>query len=215
MKIINKKHLKIDLMISKKLVTYEEAVSFMEKQVTYIAKGKRNEVVWFLEHPSVYTTGRGFESKSKNIDNIPIYNTGRGGKVTWHGPGQKIIYFMINIKERENDIRKFVSNIEKYIIHCLNELDITAYKKMNLIGIWTKDKKGNDAKIASLGLRVSRGVIYHGLSINIDCDLSYFKKIDPCGIKNSYVTSIASIKENIIKTQVDNILQKNIFRIFN
>ncbi len=215
MKIINKKHLKIDLFISKDLVTYEEAISFMEKQVSYIAKGKRNEVVWFLEHPSVYTTGRAFQSKTKNINNIPIYNTGRGGKITWHGPGQKIIYFMINIKQRDKDIRKFVSSLEKYIIYCLGELGIIAYKKNNLIGIWTKDKKGNDAKIASLGLRVSRGIIYHGLSINIDCDLSYFKKIDPCGIKNSYVTSIASIKESIKKIQVDEILQQNIFRIFN
>ena len=197
MKIINKKHLKIDLFISKGLVTYEEAINFMEKQVSYIAKGKRNELVWFLEHPSVYTTGRAFHSKTKNIDNVPIYNTGRGGKITWHGPGQKIIYFMINIKQREKDIRKFVSSLEKYIIYCLSELGIIAYKKNNLIGIWTKDKQGNDAKIASLGLRVSRGIIYHGLSINIDCDLSYFKKIDPCGIKNSYVTSVASLKESI------------------
>ncbi len=215
MKIINKKHLKIDLFISKDLVTYEEAISFMEKQVSYIAKGKRNEAVWFLEHPSVYTTGRAFESKTKSIDNIPIYNTGRGGKITWHGPGQKIVYFMINIKQRKNDIRKFVSNIEKYIIYCLSEIGIIAYKKKNLIGIWTKNKQGNDAKIASLGLRVSRGIIYHGLSINIDCDLSYFEKIDPCGIKNSYVTSIASIKKNIQKIQIDEILQKNVFRIFN
>ena len=215
MKIINKKNLEIDLIISKKLVTYEEAISFMEKQVSYIAKGKRNEAVWFLEHPSVYTTGRAFESKTKSIDNIPIYNTGRGGKITWHGPGQKIVYFMINIKQRKNDIRKFVSNIEKYIIYCLSEIGIIAYKKKNLIGIWTKNKQGNDAKIASLGLRVSRGIIYHGLSINIDCDLSYFEKIDPCGIKNSYVTSIASIKKNIQKIQIDEILQKNVFRIFN
>ena len=176
---------------------------------------KLKELIWFLEHPSVYTTGRAFESKVGNIDNIPIYNTGRGGKITWHGPGQKIIYFMINIKQRKKDIRKFVSNLEKYIIYCLSELGIIAYKKNNLIGIWTKDKKGNDAKIASLGLRVSRGIIYHGLSINIDCDLSYFKKIDPCGIKNSYVTSVASLKESIKKIQVDEILQQNIFRIFN
>ena len=215
MKIINKKHLKIEFLISKSMVNYEEAINFMEQRVNYIAKGKKNEAVWFLEHPSVYTTGRSFESKTDNIDNIPIYNTGRGGKVTWHGPGQKIIYFMINIKDRKSDIRRFVQNIERYIIHCLRELDIVSYKKKGLIGIWTKDKKGNDAKIASLGLRVSRGIIYHGLSINIDCDLSNFKKIDPCGLKNSYVTSIASIKKNIVKKQIDEILQKNIFRIFN
>ena len=215
MKIINKKHLQIDFLVSKNLVPYDYAINFMEHRVNYIAKGIEKEAIWFLEHPSIYTTGRSFESKADNIDNIPIYNTGRGGKITWHGPGQRIIYFMINIKKRNNNIRQFVFNLENYIINCLEELDIIAYKKKNLIGIWTKDTNGNDAKIASLGLRVSKGVIYHGLSINISCSLSYFKKIDPCGIKNSYVTSIFAIKKNIIIKKVDEVLEKNIVNIFN
>ncbi len=215
MKIINKKHLQIDFLVSKNLVSYDYAINFMENRVNYIAKGIENEVIWFLEHPSLYTTGRSFESKANNIDNIPIYNTGRGGKITWHGPGQRIIYFMIDIKKRNNNIRKFVFDLENYIINCLKELDIIAYKKENLIGIWTKDTRGNDAKIASLGLRVSKGIIYHGLSININCNLSYFRKIDPCGIKNSHVTSIFEIKKNIIKREVDEVLERNILNIFN
>lgn len=215
MKIINKKHSQIDFLVSKSLVTYDDAINFMENRVNNISKGIENEAIWFLEHPSIYTTGRSFEIKTDNIDNIPIYNTGRGGKVTWHGPGQRIIYFMINIKKRNNNIRKFVFDLESYIINCLKELDIIAYKKKDLIGIWTKDTNGNDAKIASLGLRVSKGIIYHGLSININCNLSFFSKIDPCGIKDSYVTSIFAIKKNIIKRKFDKILEKNIFNIFN
>ena len=214
MKIINKKHLQIDFLMSKNLVAYDYAINFMEERVNYIVQGKKNEAIWFLEHPSVYTTGRAFVTKTNNIDNIPIYNTGRGGKITWHGPGQRIVYLMINIKKRNNDIRKFVFNLESYIINCLKELDIIAFKKKGLIGIWTKNENGNDAKIASLGLRVSKGIIYHGLSINVDCDLSNFKKIDPCGIKNSFVTSIGAIKGNIQKNKVDDILEKNIFNIF-
>ena len=215
MKIINKKNLDIDLLVSKGLVPYNQAITFMEDRVQHILKKKKNEAIWFLEHPAVYTTGRAFESKIGKLANIPIYNTGRGGKITWHGPGQRVIYLMINIKERKIDIRKFVFNLERYIIICLKKLDIESYRKKDLVGIWTKDKKGNEAKIASLGLRVSRGIIFHGLSININCELSYFKKIDPCGIKNSHVTTISSLKKNILKKNVDEILTKNIQEIFN
>ena len=214
MKIINKKHLSIDFLTTNHQVDYNKAVQFMEERVNSITRGQANEAIWFLEHPPLYTTGRSNETEMKHIQNIPIYNTRRGGKITWHGPGQRIIYFMINIRKRKYDLRKFVFNLESYLIKSLLELKIKAYKRKNIIGIWTKDKRKNDAKIASLGLRVSKGVIYHGISINIDCDLSYFKKIDVCGIKNSYVTSISSLKENLVKSEVDKILQKNISDIF-
>ena len=167
-----------------------------------------------LEHPSLYTAGRSYKIKYDYIENTPLYNTGRGGKITWHGPGQRIIYFMIDIKKRKYDIRKFVSNIENYIIISLKELEIKAFKKKDLIGIWTKDKEKNDAKIASLGLRVSKGIIYHGVSLNIDCDLSYFKKIDVCGIRNSNITSIFSLNNKIFKDNVDEVLERNISVIF-
>ena len=214
MKIINKKHLSIDFLTTNHQVDYNKAVQFMEERVNSITRGQANEAIWFLEHPPLYTTGRSNETEMKHIQNIPIYNTRRGGKITWHGPGQRIIYFMINIRKRKYDLRKFVFNLESYLIKSLLELKIKAYKRKNIIGIWTKDKSKNDAKIASLGLRVSKGVIYHGISINIDCDLSYFKKIDVCGMKNSNVTSISSLKKNLVKSEVDIILQKNISDIF-
>jgi len=213
MKIINKNHLSLDFLISEHLVDYDKAMAFMEKRVSLIKKEKALEAIWFLEHPSIYTAGRSHGIKEGYIENVPILNTSRGGKVTWHGPGQRVIYLMIDIKKRKYDLRYFVSNLEQYIIKCLQELKIKAYKKDNLIGIWTKDKSLNDAKIASLGLRVSKGIIYHGISININCDLSFFKKIDVCGIRNSNVTSIYSINKNISYKEVDRILQKNINEI--
>ena len=116
---------------------------------------------------------------------------------------------MIDIKKRKLDIRSFVSKLENYIMNGLLELKIQTFKKEKLIGIWTKDLNHNDAKIASLGLRVSRGIIYHGISININCDLSLFKKIDVCGLKNSHVTSIFSLQSDILISNVDKILEKN------
>ena len=214
MKIINKKKLSLEFLVSNYLVDYSEAIKFMEERVNLIKKGQEKEAIWFLEHPSLYTAGRSYKIKYDYIENTPLYNTGRGGKITWHGPGQRIIYFMINIKKRKYDIRKFVSNIENYIIISLKELEIKAFKKKDLIGIWTKDKEKNDAKIASLGLRVSKGIIYHGVSLNIDCDLSYFKKIDVCGIRNSNITSIFSLKNKIFKDNVDEVLERNISVIF-
>ena len=214
MKIINKKKLSLEFLVSNYLVDYSEAIKFMEERVNLIKKGQEKEAIWFLEHPSLYTAGRSYKIKYDYIENTPLYNTGRGGKITWHGPGQRIIYFMIDIKKRKYDIRKFVSNIENYIITSLKELEIKAFKKKDLIGIWTKDKEKNDAKIASLGLRVSRGIIYHGVSLNIDCDLSYFKKIDVCGIRNSNITSIFSLKNKIFKDNVDEVLERNISVIF-
>ncbi|MEC6997353.1 MAG: lipoyl(octanoyl) transferase LipB [Pseudomonadota bacterium] len=214
MKIINKKKLSLEFLVSNYLVDYSEAIQFMEERVNLIKKGQEKEAIWFLEHPSLYTAGRSYKIKYDYIENTPLYYTGRGGKITWHGPGQRIIYFMIDIKKRKYDIRKFVSNIENYIIISLKELEIKAFKKKDLIGIWTKDKEKNDAKIASLGLRVSKGIIYHGVSLNIDCDLSYFKKIDVCGIRNSNITSIFSLKNKIFKDNVDEVLERNISVIF-
>ena len=214
MKIINKKDLSLDFIKSERLVNYNDAISFMEDRVEKILKKKENEAIWFLEHPSLFTAGRSFASKKSHLQNIPIFNSGRGGKMTWHGPGQRIIYFMIDIKKRNLDIRTFVSKLEIYIMDSLLELKIQTFKKEKLIGIWTKDLNHNDAKIASLGLRVSRGIIYHGISININCDLSLFKKIDVCGLKNSHVTSVYSLQSDTSISNVDKILKKNISRIF-
>ncbi len=206
---------KIDILISKDLVNYEQAIEFMKKKVTLVIKDNANELFWFLEHPSIYTCGRSSPVNQKFIKNVPVYNSQRGGKITWHGPGQRIIYFIINMKKRNIDIRSFVFNAEKFIIESLKELNINCYRRENLIGIWTKNKKKEHAKIASLGLRVTRGIIYHGVSINVNCELNNFYNIIPCGILNSKVTSVSEMIGKINNYKIDNIFRKNLKIILN
>ena len=205
----------IEILESKKIIDYKFAINYMEEKLLGVKNNTAKELIWFLEHPSIYTSGRGNRINQRYINKIPIYNSGRGGKITWHGPGQRIIYFIIDLKKRRLDIRRFVSNIEKFIIDSLLELDIKAYKKKNIIGIWTLDKEKKEAKIGSLGLRVSKGIIYHGLSLNVSCDLSNFYKIDPCGIKDSRVTSVKNLKNLINKNEVDKVLRRKLKVLFN
>ena len=205
----------IEIIESKNIIEYNYAINFMENKVSQVKDNSCREIIWFLEHPSIYTSGRGNPVNKSYINNIPIYNSGRGGKITWHGPGQRIIYFIIDLKKRGLEIRRFVSNIEKFIIESLLELDIKAYKKNNIVGIWTLDKEKKEAKIASLGLRVSKGIIYHGLSLNVSCDLSNFYKIDPCGIKDSRVTSVKNLKNLINRNEVDEVLKRKLKLLFN
>ena len=205
----------IEILESKKIIDYKFAISYMEEKLMEVKNNTAKELIWFLEHPSIYTSGRGSPISQSYINKIPIYNSSRGGKITWHGPGQRIIYFIIDLKKRRLDIRRFVSNIEKFIIESLLELDIIAYKKNDIVGIWTLDKEKKEAKIGSLGLRVSKGIIYHGLSLNVSCDLSNFYKIDPCGIKNSRVTSVKNLKNLINKNEVDKVLKRKLKVLFN
>ena len=204
----------IEIIESKNIIEYNYAINFMENKVSQVKDNSCREIIWFLEHPSIYTSGRGNPVNKSYINNIPIYNSGRGGKITWHGPGQRIIYFIIDLKKRELDIRRFVSNIEKFVIESLSELDIKAYKKNNIVGIWTLDREKKEAKIGSLGLRVRKGIIYHGLSLNVSCDLSNFYKIDPCGMKDSRVTSVKNLKNLVNKNEVDEVLKRKLKILF-
>ena len=200
----------IEIIESNKLVEYQFALDFMEERINLIKKNKSVELIWFLEHPSIYTTGSGHYINESSINKIPVYNTNRGGKLTWHGPGQRIIYFAIDIRKRNIDIRKFVNDIEKFIILSLENINIQAFTRKNLIGIWTLNKDKKNAKIGSLGLRVSKGIIYHGVSLNISCDLKNFYNIDPCGISNAYVTSVKEIIGPVKLGNIDVILKKNL-----
>ena len=204
----------IEIIESKNIIEYNYAINFMENKVSQVKDNSCREIIWFLEHPSIYTSGRGNPVNQNYINKIPIYNSGRGGKITWHGPGQRIIYFIIDLKKRELDIRRFVSNIEKFVIESLSELDIKAYKKNNIVGIWTLDREKKEAKIGSLGLRVRKGIIYHGLSLNVSCDLSNFYKIDPCGMKDSRVTSVKNLKNLVNKNEVDEVLKRKLKILF-
>ena len=213
MKIKNKICKGVDVFINKNLIAYQESLDIMEKRVLDLYNDRARELIWLLEHTSVYTSGRGHKEKRAYINDVPVINCNRGGKITWHGPGQKVIYLVLNLRKRKLDIRKFVHALEEFIIQSLSEMNIFSYRKKNLIGIWTKDTVGQDAQIASLGLRVSKGIIYHGLSINFSCNLENFYKINPCGISNGKVTSIKSLNNQINIEKCDSILEKNISNI--
>ena len=197
----------IKIKISRKPVEYSKAINYLEKRVKSIQKQKDDELLWICSHPDTYTAG--VSSKNDEIldKNINIIKTNRGGKITWHGPGQKIFYFVINLSKRDRDIRKFVNIIEKTIIDTLKEYKINAFSDRKNIGIWIK-KKNKILKIAAIGIKVKKWIAYHGFSVNIDNDLQQYEKIIPCGVKNKGVTNLMEIKKQNFKN-FDNIIIRN------
>ena len=181
----------IEIKISKKRISYKKAMLFLNKRVDEVKNGKKRELLWILEHPTTYTAGVSFNQKEILDKKIEIVQSNRGGKITLHNPGQKIIYFVINLNNRKKDIRKFISVIENSIIQFLKIYKINAKKDKKNIGIWVNSKK-----IAAIGIRVSRWVAYHGCSINISNNLNQYLKIIPCGLDNRKVTSIFKEKKN-------------------
>jgi len=198
----------IEIKISKKPIPYVKAMFFLNKRVEEVKKGENKELVWILEHPKTYTAGVSYK-KSEIIDKkIKIIETNRGGKITLHNKGQKIVYFVINLNFRKKDIRKLISKIEISIIEFLKILKIDAKKDKKNIGIWVKGRK-----IAAIGLRVSRWVAFHGFSINISNNLKEYLKIVPCGLDNKKITSVYSERKIIPKNfenKLVNIFIKNI-----
>ena len=189
----------IEVKISKKRIPYKMAMLYLNKRVEEVKKGKNRELLWLLEHPTTYTAGVSFNKKEILDEKIKIIKSNRGGKITLHNPGQKIIYIVINLNDRKKDIRKLIDVIENSIIKFLKIYKIQAQNDKKNIGIWVKDKK-----IAAIGIRVSRWIAYHGCSINISNNLNQYAKIIPCGLDNKKVTSI--LKE--IRTKPKNFEKK-------
>jgi lipoyl(octanoyl) transferase len=185
--------MKIEIKKSKKPVEYNKAINFLERKLSNMKEKKKPDLIWVLEHPEVYTAGTSF-SKNEILDNsINLVKTNRGGKITYHGPGQSIFYFVIDLNKKKKDIRKFINIIENTIIETLKEYKINSFADKNNVGIWVNDKN-KVKKIAAIGIRVSKWIAFHGFSININNDLSKYKKIIPCGIKDKGVTNLKSIK---------------------
>jgi len=201
----------IEIKITKKPISYEKAMIFLNKRVNEVKNGDNKELIWILEHPKTYTAGVSFRQNEIIDKSIKIIKTNRGGKITLHNPGQKIIYFVLNLNKRKKDIRKFINTIETTIIEFLKILKINAKKDKKKIGIWVKGKK-----IAAIGLRVSRWVAFHGFSINISNNLNEYLKIVPCGLDNKKVTSVFFEKKIVPKNfekKLVNIFIKNINKI--
>jgi len=188
----------IDIKRSVKPVKYIEAIEFLEKKVDEVSKGKSNDLIWVLEHPSVFTAGRRYNDNEILDKKIKLIKTLRGGKITWHGPGQLICYFVIDLKKRNNDIRKFINLIEKTIIETLKTYKIFSFSDRKNVGIWVKDKN-KIKKIGAIGVRVKKWIAYHGFSLNINNNLNQYRKIIPCGIKNRGVINLKLIKNQNYK----------------
>ena len=183
----------IEIKKSQKPVKYEDALRFMEKRLIEINQNKSNNLIWILEHEDLYTAGTSYKENEIIDKSIKVLKTNRGGKITYHGPGQLICYFVIDLKKGKKDIRKFISNIEETIIKTLNHYEIETFTDKDNIGIWYNDNS-NIKKIAAIGVRVSKWIAYHGFSINISNDLKKYDAIVPCGITDKGVTNLINIK---------------------
>ena len=184
----------IEIKKSEKPVIYEDAKKLMEERLLNVDLNKSNELIWTLEHPDIYTAGTSYDKNDILDKSIKILETNRGGKITYHGPGQLICYFVIDLKKRKKDIRKFISIIEKTIIETLDFFNIKSFSDKENIGIWNKES-GKTKKVAAIGVRVSKWIAYHGFSINISNKLEKYDAIIPCGIKDKGVTNLKEIKD--------------------
>jgi lipoyl(octanoyl) transferase len=196
------------------LSDYAETLHRMEETAALIADGEAPEQVWLLEHPPLYTAG----TSAKPADLIdptrfPVFEVGRGGQYTYHGPGQRIAYVMLNLKARGGDVRAFVAALETWIIRTLSEFGIAGERREDRVGVWVKSGDG-EAKIAALGIRVRRGVTFHGISINLDPDLSHFDGIVPCGVSEHGVTSITFFKPKATMQDLDRALSAEFIKLF-
>ena len=200
----------IEIKITKKPIEYHLAIKKLEERVLGVKEHDKPELIWILKHKAVYTGGTSFSKKDILEKDISVLKTNRGGKITYHDPGQLIFYFVINLNKRKKDIRWFVNVVEKTVIQTLKFYNIKSFADKKNIGIWI-NHQNEIKKISSIGLKVKKWIIYHGFSINISTNLKSFKKIVPCGIKNKQVTNLKEIKNsnflNLNKVLISNFLK--------
>jgi lipoyl(octanoyl) transferase len=193
-------------------VDYQFAVSFMEDRVAGIHNRAEDELIWFLEHPSIYTAGTSAKEIDLRNPQFPVIQTGRGGQYTYHGKGQLIAYVMCDLKQHQNqlDLRAYIQSLEYWIIKSLDDIGITGKISDNGVGIWVDTLLGL-SKIAAIGVRVRHGITYHGISLNIDPDLSHYQGIVPCGISDLGVTSLKELGVSVTRQEMETILTQNAF----
>ena len=210
----------VDWRVDTGLVDYRHAVAAMERAVAAIADGKAPERVWLLEHPPIYTAGTSARSGDLlDGKRFPIFRTGRGGRYTYHGPGQRVGYVMLDLAGRGRDVRRYVRDLEEWIIAVLAEFGVTGERRPGRVGIWVDTarhggRKGQEDKIAAIGVRVRRWVTFHGVSLNVDPDLAHYDGIVPCGVSGHGVTSLAKLGVGATMQEVDAALRETFCRIF-
>ncbi len=208
----------IEIKKSIKPIKYENAIYLLEKRLNEMIQKKSNELIWILEHKEVYTAGVSYNKNELLDKSIKLVKTNRGGKITYHGPGQLVFYFVIDLNKRDRNIRKLITSVENTIIDTLKEFKINVFADRKNIGIWHKSKIENKTKfekIAAIGIKVKKWIAYHGFSINISNNLDAYKKIIPCGIKDKEVTNLISIKKQKYNNLSDILIKKFLKEIKN
>ena len=195
-------------------VPYPDALAHMEARAEAIAAGTAGEQVWLLEHPPVYTAGTSANDADLLEARFPVYHTGRGGQFTYHGPGQRVGYVMLNLKQRKPDVRAFVFDLEQWLIETLALFNVKGEQREGRVGIWVDRGNGREDKIAAIGVRIRRWVTFHGVSLNVEPDLSHFSGIVPCGVSQHGVTSLADLGILVTMADVDVALKQAFQKVF-
>ena len=213
----------VEWIISDRLIEYQSAIDWMEVRVNDISAGRAGEAIWLLEHPPLYTAGTSARAADLiEPDRFPVYATRRGGQYTYHGPGQRVAYVLLDLNKRGKDVRDFVQKLERWIINTLDQFNVRGETREGRIGVWVErpekpllpDGSRAEDKIAALGIRLRKWVSFHGLSINVDPDLSHFDGIVPCGIAQHGVTSLVDLGLPITLQDVDIVLQQEFDKVF-
>lgn len=205
----------IEWRISTDPVAYPEAVDFMERRVRAIRDGEAKEMVWLLEHPPLYTAGTSARAEDLlEPGRFPVYRSGRGGQYTYHGPGQRVAYVMLDLQRRGPDLRAYVIALEEWIIRALARFNVAAGRRSGRVGLWVERGGGREDKIAAIGVRVRRWVTYHGVAINLEPDLSHFEGIVPCGISEHGVTSLVDLGLPVTMADLDVALKEAYGEVF-
>jgi len=204
----------VEIKKSIKPIKYNFAINYMEKRLEQISKGKKNELIWTLEHEDIYTGGTSYKSNEILDSSIKFIKTNRGGKITYHGSGQLVFYFVLDLKKRKINIKKLITIIEKTIIDTLGYFKINSFADRKNIGIWYKKNKKIE-KVAAIGIKVKKWIAFHGFSINICNDLKKYEKIIPCGIKEKKITNLVKIKNQDYKTINEILIKKFLINIEN
>jgi lipoyl(octanoyl) transferase len=196
-------------------VDYPSAITSMEDRVAAIRSGEADELVWLLEHPPLYTAGTSAKPEDLlTTDRFPVFQTGRGGQYTYHGPGQRVAYVMLDLSRRGADIRQFICQLEEWLIRTLSHFGVDGGRRQGRVGIWVDRGGGREEKIAAIGVRVRRWVTFHGISLNVDPDLSHFEGIVPCGIRQHGVTSLWALGHTPTMVEVDMALKTEFDAVF-
>jgi lipoyl(octanoyl) transferase len=209
----------VEWRVSDACVPYDEALAAMEARASAIAKGEARELVWLLEHPPLYTAGTSAQAQDLVQARFPVYETGRGGQFTYHGPGQRVVYLMLHLKHREPDVRRYVATLEEWLIRTLAGFNVRGERREDRVGVWVvrPDKgAGREDKIAAIGIRLKRWVSLHGIAFNVDPDLTHFSGIVPCGVADTRygVTSLIDLGHIVTMPEVDMVLRREFEALF-